>query len=107
MENINENVNENTNENERFTLENAIEIVANNLGNISFPASVLAVLTPEQILMIKQTIINPVELARRNLMEILSAYQMAAQQVAQERENHEEQTNDEEVKEDGTETNVE
>ena len=91
MENTNENVNENTNENERFTLEDAICMVADNLGNISFPASVLAVLAPEQILMVKQTIIDPVELARRNLVEILNAYHSAAEMAAQEREKQAEQ----------------
>lgn len=87
---------ENTNGTQKVTIVDAIGMVANNLGNISFPASVLAVLSPEQIIVVKQAVIDPVELARRNLFEILNAYKMAAQQAEQERARQTEQDSEDE-----------
>ena len=72
------------NQEQRFTLENALQIVANNLGNVSFPSSVLAIMSPDQIMAVKQMVIDPVELARRNLIEIINAYEMSKRAAMEE-----------------------
>lgn len=77
------------NQEQRFTLESALQIVIGNLGNVSFPSSVLAIMSPDQIMAVKQMVIDPVELARRNLIEILNAYEMSKQAAMEEQANAE------------------
>lgn len=70
-------------ENRKITLMDALQMIINNLGNVNIPVSVLAIADPEQILAIKRQVIDPVELARRNLIEIAAAYEEGAR-LAQE-----------------------
>ena len=97
------------NGNEKITFEDAMGMIAMNLGNISFPASILASLSPDQIMAIKQHVIDPIEIARRNLCEIMNAY-CSAMQYAAEQANHSEEpepTDEKEVEENGTEIDTE
>ena len=80
------------NNEQKYTLEDAMRIVIGNLGNISFPASVLAVMAPDQIMNVKMNVIDPIETARRNLTEILTAYERArdeAEKAAEQKEEDE------------------
>ena len=61
-------------DNSKITLEDAMGLIIRNLGEISFPASILATMSPEQILSVKQNIIDPIETARFNMIEIQKAY---------------------------------
>ena len=67
------------NQEQKLTLEDAMRIVIANLSGISFPSNVLAVMSPDQIMAVKQMVIDPVETARRNLIEIITAYEMNKQ----------------------------
>ena len=105
------------NNQQKYTLEDALRIVIRNLGSVSFPSSVLAVMSPDQVMAVKQMVIDPVEAARRNVIEILTAYEMnrqAAQEKTEEKDNVVEmkpgkksRNGKKEVQEDGAEANAE
>lgn len=86
---------------QKFTLEEALRIVIGDLSSVSFPGSVLAEMTSDGIISVKQTVINPVEQARRNLIEILMAYEegkraaLEAQAQEEEKEVSEDEANPE------------
>ena len=72
------------NNNQMITVEMALSMARDMLGNVSIPTSILASIDGDQLIMIKQKVIDPVENARRILCDILKKASEEAQQAAQE-----------------------
>ena len=65
-----------------YAVKDVLMFINRDLGNISIPASILAVLQPDQIMAIKQMVIDPIESARQNLMLCVDAIQRADDEAA-------------------------
>ena len=68
------------NQEKKITLDEALRIIINNLGSVSFPSSVIAVMSSDQIMAVKKMVIDPVEQARRNLIDIYMAFEKSRQE---------------------------
>lgn len=81
-----------------YEVKDVLGFVINDLGNITIPASILGALNADQILAIKQMVIDPIENARRNLSMCVNAIIRAEEgQKAQEAS----KANEEETSESG------
>ena len=61
------------NNTQTYEVKDVLGFIINDLGNISIPASILGVLQPDQILAIKQLVIDPIEAARQHLAMCVDA----------------------------------
>lgn len=61
------------NNTQTYEVKDVLGFVVNGLGNIVLPVSILGALNPEQIMAIKQLVINPIAVAKANLVECIKA----------------------------------
>ena len=62
------------NNTQTYDIRDVLSFIERDLANIAIPASILAALQPEQIMLVKQLVIDPIENSRRNLGACIEAY---------------------------------
>ena len=62
------------NNTQTYDIRDVLSFIERDLTNIAIPASILAALQPEQIMLVKQLVIDPIENSRRNLGACIEAY---------------------------------
>lgn len=62
------------NNTQTYDIRDVLSFIERDLAKIAIPASILAALQPEQIMLVKQLVIDPIENSRRNLGACIEAY---------------------------------
>lgn len=62
------------NNTQTYEIRDVLSFIERDLAKIAIPASILAALQPEQIMLVKQLVIDPIENSRRNLGACIEAY---------------------------------